>query len=110
MNFLRRTAGEVRACRADNGSMARVYGEPQPDPWPWVRDTQPFFLAPRIFGWQRSEPSGSGRSGENSRLVPAEHGPTRRFATMFFPLLVLGLIAAVILWVIGLYNGLVGLR
>jgi len=29
---------------------------------------------------------------------------------MFFPLLVLALIAGVILWVIGLYNGLVGLR
>jgi len=29
---------------------------------------------------------------------------------MFFPLLVLGLIAVVILWVIGLYNGLVALR
>ena len=29
---------------------------------------------------------------------------------MFFPLLLLGLIAVAILWVIGLYNGLVGLR
>ena len=29
---------------------------------------------------------------------------------MFFPLLLLGLIAVVILWVIGLYNGLVALR
>src|SRR5438552_10379712 len=85
----------------------RGYGS-QPGPPPEVGEAQLADLADRIKGEQVRVPFSPPACERFARRV-GDAVPWR-FHPMLFGLLFLGLIAVAILWVIGLYNGLVGLR